>query len=121
MDALNANGKAKRVRKPSYTQRKTSSQREREKKTKQQNKKHKNNKKTKNNNKKQKTKQKMYKKKCKKKRKGETDELLMFIAGKDSALFSGLRKMEVARPSDSNVRAPLSVRLSFGEYPLVGI
>ena len=49
------------------------------------------------------------------------DELLMFIVGKDSALFSGLWKLEVARPSDSNVRAPLSVRLSFGKYPLVGI
>ena len=62
-------------------------------------------------------------KKCikKKKKKRETDELLMFIVGKDSALFSGLRKLEVARPSDSNVRAFLSVRLSFGEYPLVGI
>ena len=29
------------------------------------------------------------------------DELLMFIADKDSALFSGLWKREVARPSDS--------------------
>ena len=55
------------------------------------------------------------------KKKRETDELLMFTVGKDSALFSGLRKLEVARPSDSNVRALLSVRLSFGEYPLVGI
>ncbi len=56
-----------------------------------------------------------------KKKKRETEELLMFTVGKDSALFSGLRKLEVARPSDSNVRALLSVRLSFGEYPLVGI
>ena len=55
------------------------------------------------------------------KKKRETEELLMFTVGKDSALFSGLRKLEVARPSDSNVRALLSVRLSFGEYPLVGI
>ena len=43
------------------------------------------------------------------------------IVGKDSALFSSLLKREVARPSNSNVQAPLSVRLSFGEYPLVGI
>ena len=49
------------------------------------------------------------------------DELLMFIVGKDSALFSGLWKWEVACPSSSNVQAPLSVCLSFGEYPLVRV
>ena len=36
MDALNANGKAKQVRKPSYTRRKTSSHREKKKKKTQQ-------------------------------------------------------------------------------------
>ena len=50
-----------------------------------------------------------------------TTSFLQWLGGTDSALFSGLRKLEVARPSDSNVRALLSVRLSFGEYPLVGI
>ena len=78
MDALNANGKAKQVRKPSYTLRKTPSQREKKRRKKRGKQKQKTNK------------NKRQKKKNLKKKKGGIDELLMFIVGKDSALFSGL-------------------------------
>ena len=102
VDVLNANGKAKQVRKP----REITTREKKKKKKKNQN----------NNNKKKKQETKNKNKKCIKKKR-ETDELLMFIVGKDSALFSGLRKLEVARPSDSNECSQGARYLSTDQLP----